>query len=305
MRVLPASDGHVALSLARPSDVELVPALVEGSSTGDAWGAVAAWLARTSAAEAEARLQLLGLPGGAVDMGPAPVDPAVTPTVTPTVVTLPEDVVVVDLSALWAGPLCTHLLRLLGAHVVKVESVSRPDGARRGAPGFFRMLNDGKEHVVLDLPREIDRLRALVARADLVVESSRPRALRHMGLLAEEVVAEGTTWLSITARGRASDAVGFGDDVAACAGLVLRDGEDLFPVGDAIADPLTGVVAASRAVEALRAGGPRLLDVAMLDVARAARAGEVERHEVVWRADGWYVETEAGAAPVVDPRRRP
>ncbi|WP_460794402.1 hypothetical protein [Nocardioides pacificus] len=55
--------------------------------------------------------------------------------------------------------------------------------------------------------------------------------------MTEEVVAAGTSWLSITARGRASDAIGFGDDVAACAGLVVRDGDDLLPVGDASARP--------------------------------------------------------------------
>ena len=37
---------------------------------------------------------------------------------------------VVDLSALWAGPLCTHLLQLMGAQVIKVESTTRPDGMR-------------------------------------------------------------------------------------------------------------------------------------------------------------------------------
>ena len=41
---------------------------------------------------------------------------------------------IVDLSALWAGPLCAHLLQLAGASVVKLESTRRPDGARFGAP---------------------------------------------------------------------------------------------------------------------------------------------------------------------------
>ena len=40
---------------------------------------------------------------------------------------------VVDLSSLWAGPLVGHLLLRAGARVVKVESTTRPDGARRGS----------------------------------------------------------------------------------------------------------------------------------------------------------------------------
>ena len=42
---------------------------------------------------------------------------------------------VVDLSALWAGPLCAHLLWLCGAEVIKVESQDRPDGANRSKTG--------------------------------------------------------------------------------------------------------------------------------------------------------------------------
>ena len=301
MRILPASDGHVALSLARQSDLELVPALVEGCPTDDPWGTVAAWLKGTTAAEAEARLWLLGMPGGEVDSSPASGQQDPLPSRT----SLPAGSLVVDLSSLWAGPLCTHLLGLLGARVIKVESVTRPDGARRGSSGFFELLNGGKDHLALDLPRDIGRLRELVSGADLVVESSRPRALRQLGLAAEEVVAEGTTWLSITARGRDSDSVGFGDDVAACAGLVVREGDDLVPVGDAMADPLTGVVAATRAIAALHADRATLLDVAMLDVARLARAGAMEPHDVTLRSDGWYVETDDGEAPVLEPRRRP
>jgi hypothetical protein len=300
MRILPASDGQVAISLARDADIELVPALVEAAPTDDPWAAVERWLAGTSAAEAEARLRLLGMPGGTVDTNAA----AGSPPAAPAPATLPPGLLVVDLSALWAGPLCTHLLGLLGARVVKVESVSRPDGSRRGPAGFFNLLNGGKEHLLLDLPREIGRLRELVAGADLVVESSRPRALRQMGLSAEEVVAQGTSWLSITARGRDSDSVGFGDDVAACAGHVLQDGDDLIPVGDALADPLAGVVAAVRAAAALDAGRATLLDVSMLDVARDARPGEVEPHEVLRRADGWHVVTADGEAPVLEPRTR-
>ena len=85
----------------------------------------------------------------------------------------------------------------------------------------------------------------LVAAADVVIEASRPRALARFGLDAVQADASGTTWDSITATGRASTRVGFGDDVAAGAGLVADDADGM-PVfcGDAIADPLTGLTAA-------------------------------------------------------------
>ena len=41
---------------------------------------------------------------------------------------------VIDLSSLWAGPLCSHLLHRCGYSVTKVESQQRPDGARFGNP---------------------------------------------------------------------------------------------------------------------------------------------------------------------------
>ncbi|ODU06835.1 MAG: hypothetical protein ABS81_03270 [Pseudonocardia sp. SCN 72-86] len=66
-------------------------------------------------------------------------------------------------------------------------------------------------------------LHALVHAADVVIEASRPRALRGWGIDAEAEVARGATWLSITAAGRACDRVGFGDDVTASAGLVALD----------------------------------------------------------------------------------
>lgn len=301
MRVLPARDGHLALSLARPADIELVPALIEAAPRGDPWEAVADWLRAVPAAAAEERLHLLGLPGGVVRR---PEDGAPLDLSHPGPARMPEDpVTVLDLSALWAGPLATHLLARLGARVVKVESRSRPDGARRGAPGFFTLLDQRKEHLVLDLPGDVDRLRELALAADLVVDSSRARAWTQMGLDVAEIVAAGTTWVSITARGRRSDTVGFGDDVAACAGHVVPDGEDLLPVGDALADPLSGVRAAWAAVRSLD-GPPRMVEVSMLDVARAAATGPEIEHEVVRDGERWRLRTESGTHVVEPPRRR-
>lgn len=294
MRILPASDGEsLALSLPRPEDRLLIPALVEDDVIEE-WTAVADWLARTSGEDAEARVHLLGLAGGLVRHRPAPPIPAMT--------TRPDlrGALVVDLTALWAGPLCGALLGELGAQVIKVESRQRPDGARNGPPAFFESLNGAKRQVQVDLRTEFHELRSLVASADLVLESSRPRALRHLGLDAEEVVASGTSWVSITARGRASDTIGFGDDVAACAGLVGRSDGALLPVGDALADPLTGVLATTLAGAALTGPTATLVDVSMLD-ASASTLGPTEPHEMEWTGDGWQVTCAHGTFPVTPP----
>ena len=293
-RILPTLDGHVGLSLVRPEDVALLPALTAGEHDLDAWAA------RTRTADAAERLELLGLPGGAV---PTP-DPgnAVTWSVLGERVRT-ERPLVVDLTGLWAGPLCAHLIGRLGARVVKVESTTRPDGARRGPRRFFDLLHGGHEQRVVDLGRDLDQLRELLAQADLVLESSRPRALHQLGLVAEEFVARGTSWLSITARGRSSLAVGFGDDVAARAGLVVADDDDLLPVGDALADPLAGVAAAVAAHAALASAESRLIEVSMLGVAAATMGPAAAGH--VFRGDsGWWAEDEHGRYAVDPPRER-
>src|SRR5262249_33906126 len=175
--------------------------------------------------------------------------------------------VVADFSALWAGPLCAHLLGLAGARVVKVETPWRPDGARRGNVAFYRLLHAGHRTVVLDPRTSSGRqaMAALVDAADVVIESSRPRALARFGLDADAAAAAGTTWVSITAYGRCSDRVGFGDDVAAGSGRVARaaGGVPLF-CGAALAAPLPGLPAAVAAACAPASGA--LLDIAMADV---------------------------------------
>jgi crotonobetainyl-CoA:carnitine CoA-transferase CaiB-like acyl-CoA transferase len=181
--------------------------------------------------------------------------------------------VVVDLSALWAGPLCGDLLARAGAAVMKVESTHRPDGARRGSRAFFDLLNGHKRSVALDLTsREgIRNLHQLVRRADIVIEASRPRALAQLGLDRTEVVRAGgpQVWVSITGYGLAGAAghrVAFGDDAAAAGGLVAWSGEGPLFCGDAVADPLSGVTAADACLAALESGGRWLLDVSMAAV---------------------------------------
>jgi crotonobetainyl-CoA:carnitine CoA-transferase CaiB-like acyl-CoA transferase len=188
--------------------------------------------------------------------------------------------VVVDLSSLWAGPLCGLLQVEAGHRVLKVESTRRPDGARRGPARFFRDLNAGKEPVLLDLPapEACRELAAILAGADVVIEGSRPRALRQMGVDAVAWLAArpGRRWVSITAHGRegaAGERVGFGDDAAVAGGLVARDARGPVFLADAAADPLAGLAAAAALRAAEDDDRSLLLDVSMAAVAAEVAGG--------------------------------
>jgi len=302
-RVVRTADGHLGISLPRDTDLAAVPALVE-APVEEPWSAVEAWAATCPTRAAEERAHLLGLACAAVEIGDAVASrpPALVTSYGRR--THADRPLVVDFSSLWAGPLCAHLLSLCGANVVKVESTQRLDGARRGPRAFFDLLHAGHLSASVDFTsaRDMSRLRDLVLRADLVIEASRARALRRVGLVAEDVVAAGTSWLSITAYGRDQDVIGFGDDVAAGAGFVTPE---YFPCGDALADPLAGVTSAAYATEALATDEALLIDLSMHAVAARAAKGDVESHEVTLRGDTWWVECDAGAVPVAAPRLRP
>jgi len=275
-RLLPAPRGWIAVSLPRAEDMEVVPAWLELQAAPETapatWAVVADAVDRRDPDELVARAALLGLPVARV--GEAAGSPALTRvSLGPGPVRLPAGCVVVDLSALWAGPLCGDLLAGAGATVIKVESTARPDGARRGPREFFDILNGRKRSVALDFqsPEDIRVLRTLVERADVVIEASRPRALEQLGIRAADVVRDGgpQVWIAITGYGRSGgDAtrVAFGDDAAAAGGLVVWDGQTPLFCADAIADPLTGLTAAGACLEALASGGRWLLDVSMAGV---------------------------------------
>ena len=94
---------------------------------------------------------------------------------------------VLDLTAFWAGPLCTHVLAMLGAEVLHIESTARPDGTRLLAglrfsepdwweqSGIFSGLNTNKKSVTLDLATDRGRDAAAPADRDL----RRPRRELH------------------------------------------------------------------------------------------------------------------------------
>ena len=249
------------------------------------WDVITAAVRSRPADELVSRAMLLGMPVAALPAATTVDDDAASPSFEglpvhatafgPSRPNEKDPPLVVDLSSLWAGPLCGQLLHDWGARVVKVESRDRPDGARRGSPAFFDLMNGGKESAVIDFASRdgVSALRALIARADVVIEASRPRALEQLGVVAADVLrADGgpAVWLSITGYGRTGDdamRVGFGDDAAVAGGLVVHDERGPCFCADAIADPISGMVAAAAARTALRSGTRWLLDVGMARVA--------------------------------------
>jgi hypothetical protein len=270
-RLMQCADGWgVAVSLPRESDLALVEALIEGPAP-DPWGSVREWAATRTGEEIIERARLLGLAIGYLGEGGPPLHLPIDTNVGSRPPSL-----VVDFSALWAGPLCSSLLGLAGARVVKVESADRPDGARRGEPRFYELMHPIGECLTVDPSSAADRARltALVRSADVVIEASRPRALAGWGLSADAAAEDGVVWLSITAYGRANgDRIGFGDDVAIAGGLAGLRGRDYAFVGDAIADPLTGLAGAVAVMRALDAGGGQLIDLSMASVVHSTLDG--------------------------------
>ncbi|MGZ6780782.1 MAG: CoA transferase, partial [Mycobacterium sp.] len=148
-RLLSTRDGWCALTLSRADDVDTVPALLElAEPPDDPWAALAAAAAERAADEFVARARLLDLPAAVLgEVGAARPRVAVTGQRARRQV---SELLVVDLSSMWAGPLCGHLLATAGATVVKVESDGRPDGTRRGDPRFFDWMNASKLSYAVD-----------------------------------------------------------------------------------------------------------------------------------------------------------
>ena len=246
-----------------------LPALVAGRSSAELvasaadLGLAVAALGETDTA---ARAPVVATPGAAAT-GP-PTDLA--------------EAVVVDLSSLWAGPLCGHVLGAAGARVIKVESVAGPTAPGRARRRSSTCSTPATSRSPSTSPTRTvgGRSRALVERADVVIEASRPRALAQLGIdAAAEVGRRPVVWVSITGHGRdAGLRTAFGDDAAVAGGLVAGgSGGGPWFCADAVADPLTGLTAAVAALDRWTTGGGWLLDVSMASVAAACAGPQMRR----------------------------
>lgn len=288
-RLVRCKDAWVAVNLPREEDRDMVSALLESPHTDDVWMQIQEAAAERCAQSLVNQGRLLGMAvsmlgeashtdgnsggrGGLVASGNDARQWCGEPRV-------------VDLSALWAGPLCGALLALAGCRVVKIESVARPDNGLGVGGGFSARLNQDKSTVRLDFrsPHGRGELDRLLQDADIIITSARRRGLDSCGLSLERLLRRkpALVWIAITGHGLAgpgAERVGFGDDCAVAGGLVEFDGDDSPRfLGDAIADPFTGLRAAVIALKALAMRDRGVFDVSLARTAALVNAMRSDR----------------------------
>lgn len=250
-RLFRCRDEWVAINLPRPEDRAMVPALLGEISTIDPWDQLSQAVPAFHASDLLAQARLLGLAVTALGETPPQASPARSDSVAAG--RWQDRPLVVDLSSLWAGPLCGALIARGGCDVVKVETRQRPDSTHVRSKAFDHQLNGAKRRSTLDLSQREGRsaLDELIAHADILITNARPRGLASLGLPDPPASCH---WIAIGAHPDDEDRIGFGDDCAIAGGLVgWQNGSPVF-LGDAVADPLAGLHAAVSALRALATG---------------------------------------------------
>ncbi len=257
--------------------------------------------------------------------GRAPTTGTSSPPAAHGITALPlDDLRIADFTALWAGPLVTHILGTLGADVVKVESVQRPDAIRyTSAQGpqvdqwweyswLFHGVNAGKKSVTLDLTRpEGLRLAGhLIENADIVIENFSPRVFESFGFDEDHVrrLAPQAVFVRMPAfglRGPWRERVGLAQTMEQLSGLAnitgYADGPPTNPRGpcDAIAGMHAAFAALVAIVDRDRTGRGQLVESVMVNAAleRGGRTGDRvldPRHRAVPQREPQPARTSAG-----------
>ena len=183
-----------------------------------------------------------------------------------------SDIRITDFTAFWAGPVATQFLGSLGADVIKLEGVRRPDGLRfaGGRPPtwdqwwewgpVFLCSNNNKRGISVELSTEAGRAIALelIATSDLVLENFSPRVMENFGLDWDAVSATNPSAVMVRMPafgldGPWRDRVGFAQTMEQATGMAWMtghsDGPPVIPRG--VCDPMAGLHAAFAAIAAL------------------------------------------------------
>ena len=199
-------------------------------------------------------------------------------------------IVVADFSHVMAGPYATHLLRMLGAEVIKIEPKGgdnfRSYGADRRYDGMspaFIAANAGKKSIALDLKDSADLAiaQAIIARANVLIENFRPGVIDRLGLgydAARSLRAD-IVFCSVSGYGQSGpqrDWPAIDNIVQATSGMMMlsgNEGDEPVRVGFPIVDTLTAQTATIAILSALmrqaRGEGGSYIDVSMLDASLA------------------------------------
>jgi crotonobetainyl-CoA:carnitine CoA-transferase CaiB-like acyl-CoA transferase len=215
-----------------------------------------------------------------------------------------EGVRVLDFTAFLAGPMCTEYLAALGADVIKVESIQRPDPMRfsvllessveqwyeQGA--IYQSANLNKRSVTLKLsdPRGRDIALRLAATADVVIENFTPRVMEQFGLTFEDLreVKPDIIMMRMPGFGLEGpwrDRPGFAASMEQVSGLAWITGyTDSLPTIPGVCDPLAGMHSAFAILTALehraRTGEGQQIEQAMIDLAGNLNIEQVLEHAV-------------------------
>lgn len=221
------------------------------------------------------------------------------------------DLVVVEMGTLIAGPFCGQILGDFGAEVIKVEDPKGGDPMRqwgrtlpKGLSPWWPVIARNKKSVTLDLrtPQGQELARALIAKADVVIENFRPGALEKWGLGWEALSALNPRLIMARISGFGqtgpySQRAGFGLIGEAMGGLRHVTGEPDRPpsrAGISIGDSLTGMHAAMGVMMAVharhRTGRGQLVDAALYESVFAVMENLVTEYDLTG-----YMRTRSGS----------
>ncbi len=214
---------------------------------------------------------------------------------------------VVELARILAGPWIGQTLADLGAEVIKVEAPEGDDTRRWGPPfierpradgttervaAYFHAANRGKRSVTCDFndPADLERLRALIDQADVVIENFKLGGLRKFGLDYETLSARNPrlVYASITGFGQDGPRAaqpGYDFLIQGMSGIMDLTGDpagEPQKVGVAWIDIFTGlygVIAVQAALaERARSGLGQHLDLSLLDCGVAVLANQATNY---------------------------
>ena len=214
-----------------------------------------------------------------------------------------EGVRVLDVTAFWAGPAATQYLATLGADVIKVESVQRPDSMRFNVSvspktegwweqGYlFLSANLNKRGITLNLGDDRGRelFLQLATQSDVVVENFTPRVMENFKLTYDDVaeVRPDVVMVSMPGWGLEGpwrDRPGFATTMEQASGMAFVTGyEDGPPMAPGLCDPLAGVHGSFAVLAALeerrKTGRGQHVEVPMIDLAVNISAEQILEFE--------------------------